>query len=374
MTQSPPRRTLSSLLGGNAAPAAKAPTLWDELCPRIREGTVIPILGNHLHGDRIFRPLFNRLLAASADAPMPAMNVDEMLAQQWAEKLAYPLHGTVALAQLAQYCRVKSADAVGAQRTYLTFLKETLLDVVATVDPAIAEVVDDLRRQVSERSFSAIADELTLSGDLAPDDDPLRLLARLNLPIYVTTSYYDFLERAIVAEGRTPYTQICGEISNLQRAHRIERDFVPSAEHPVVYHLHGLETYPGSLVLSEDDYLQFLVRVTQPVDAEKPVIPLYLREKLTESTLLLLGYRLQDWDFRATFRGLISVKDEPRRSFSLAIQLDPKDQGDVINPAEAQRYLVDYFRPVSFRVDWGTADEFVRKLWREWKRWQQGDR
>lgn len=370
MIQAPPRRTLSSLLGSAGVPPTKAPTLWDELCPRLREGTVIPILGNSLHDDRIFQPLFRQLLTMTEGATAPMPSVDELLTQRWAETLEYPLPSSGTLAQIAQYCRVKSADAVEAQRTYLTFLKETLLDIMEVVAPTTADVIADLRHQMSERSFSAIAGELDLPAELTPDEDPLRLLARLNLPIYVTTSYYDFLERAIIAEGRQPITQICGEISNLQPAHRIKRDFMPTAEQPVVYHLHGLESYPGSLVLSEDDYLQFLVHVTQPVDPEKPVIPLYLREKLAESTLLLLGYRSQDWDFRATFRGLISVQDEPRRTFSLAIQLDPKEQGEVINPAEAQRYLIDYFRPVNFRVHWSTTDSFVRQLWHEWKRRQ----
>lgn len=373
MIQAPPRRTLSSLLGNKGTPVAKPATLWAELCPRIREGTVIPFLGNSLHGDRIFQPLFAKLMAgANAAAELSAMSVDELLAQAWSDALGYPLTGPTALAQVAQYGRIKSADNAEAQRSYLTFLKQTLLEVTAKVDPTAAATVADLHKQIDERTFSALASDLDLPGDLPPDNDPLRLLARLNLPIYITTSYYDFLERAIVAEGRTPSTQICGEISHLQSDHRSERDFQPSPERPVVYHLHGLENYPGSMILSEDDYLKFLVRVTQPVDPEKPVIPLYLREKLTESTLLLLGYRLQDWDFRATFRGLLNVKDDPRRSFSLAIQLDPKTQGNVTNPTEAQRYLVDYFRPVNFRVEWNTAEEFVRTLWREWKRWRQG--
>ena len=33
------------------------------------------------------------------------------------------------------------------------------------------------------------------------DDDPLRLLARLPLPIYITTSYYSALEKLIIEGG-----------------------------------------------------------------------------------------------------------------------------------------------------------------------------
>lgn len=385
----PVRRTLGGVLGAVLTQPATTPkkdNFWDDLCMRIKQGSVIPIISNTLYGNRTFMPLFDKLMAAanpsetinvapgSLELPRDThpLSVDEQLAELWADKIGYPLNDRHSLARVAQYNLVKSADMEQAKRSYLHFLKTALLQVTAVADPSSASIVQALRSQVNEREFSDLVSELDLPGDADPDDDPLRLLARLNLPIYVTTSYYDFLERAIAAEGRRAKTQICGDLTHLQPEHRLDRDFEPTPETPVVYHLHGLESYPSSLVLSEDDYLKFLVRVTQPVDPEKPVIPLYLNEKLAESTLLLLGYRLSDWDFRATFRGLITAKDAPRRFYSLAIQLSPKDQGDVANIAEAQNYLTEYFKSANFQVRWDTSEGFVRRLWREWNRWRQG--
>ncbi len=384
----PVRRTLGRTLGAVLSPSITVPkkdAFWDDLCIRIKQGTVIPIISNTLYGDSLFTPLFDKLLGSSAldtpdpianvvDAPQPSakLTVDEQLAEFWAGEIGYPLRDLHSLARVAQYNLVKSADMEQAKRSYLDFLKEVLLKLVETTDPSSVALVQNLRSRMGECSFSDLVSELDLPSDANPDANMLRLLARLNLPVYVTTSYYDFLERAIAAEGRKAKTQICGDLSNLQPAHRLDRDFIPTQETPVVYHLHGLESYPSSLVLSEDDYMKFLVRITQPVDPEKPVIPLYLNEKLAESTLLLLGYRLSEWDFRATFRGLITAKDAPRRFYSLAIQLSPQAQGDVENPEEAQNYLTDYFKAANFRVIWDTNEGFVQRLWDEWNRWRRG--
>jgi hypothetical protein len=340
-----------------------------------------------VYEEYIFAPLFDRLLSgSSADAAGESltadrqtevpqgMTVNEQLAEYWADAIRYPLRDRYLLARVAQYNRVKSDDEVQAKHNYLTFLKEILLSAVGYADPSRRVIVDELRKQVHERSFSDIVAELE-RDDTPPDANPLRLLARLDLPIYVTTSYFNFLERAIRAEGRIDVrTQICGDQSTLRPEHRVERDFEPSAQIPVVYHLHGLEDYPASLVLSEDDYLDFLVRVTRPTDPtlQNAVIPPYLRAKLTPSTLLLLGYRLQDWDFRATFSGLIAVKEAPRLVLSVAIQLSPREQTDVDSPEEAEKYLEDYFEAAKFRVEWSDSLQFVRNLWASWNRWLQG--
>ena len=44
---------------------------------------------------------------------------------------------------------------------------------------------------------------------------------------------------------------------------RRQRGFVPTPANPLVYHLHGHLEMPQSLVLTEDDYLEFLVRISR---------------------------------------------------------------------------------------------------------------
>lgn len=350
---------------------------WDDLNRRIRRGKIIPVVSNAVHGDRIFD------ISAAGTATPPPMaapdpaeeveplpTVDEQLALIWAAHLSYPFPDSHLLARVAQYNLVKSADPEQAKSRYLRFLKQTLLALAEANDPEAADIVEELKEQVDLLTFSNLVAELDYPHFSSEDEDSLRLLARLNtLPIYVTTSYYDFMERALRAEGRTPRTQVCfwrGVPSGVDAEHLPDPGFVPTADEPVVYHLHGHEKYPTSLVLAEDDYTDFLIRVSQPIDTNDPIVPVYLLSAMAESTLLLLGYRLYDWDFRTVFKGIIQAQQRIDSLFSLAIQLRPSRLEGIVNIDEAQRYLEEYFDASRFKVEWGETQDFVSRLWQAW--------
>ena len=289
-------------------------SFWQDLCRRINDGQVIPIISNAVRSDRIFDIDGDQIIGVSAGQAEKAtgLTITEQLADAWAARIGYPLPEQQRLARVAQYNRVvKSRDDLQAKSRYLDFLKDALLFLAEEDEDIDAETIREQRDAIDQLSFSDIAQELGYPNFTPGQSDPLRTLAQFNLPIYVTTGYFDFMERALAANGRQPRTQICfwaGEpVEFADETHRVAPHFVPSAEEPLVYHLYGLESYPESLVLSEDDYLDFLARVSQDVSQENPIIPWYLRKALTKSSLLLLGYRLQDWDFRVLFRGIINT-------------------------------------------------------------------
>lgn len=355
-------------------------SFWQEINLRISEGQVVPIVSNSVRNDRIFDIDYDYNLGISNEKPsqhIANLNVDEELAEEWADEIGYPLPDKHRLARVAIYNRViKSLDAEQAKRNYLRFLKNYLI-FVAEADKSVADVLDDLKEQINTLSFSDLACQLDYPRfhDVSLQD-PLRLLAQLPLKIYVTTSYYDFMERALLAEGKTPRTQISflfGNPDGIIPEHRPDSTIVATPNEPVVYHLHGFERYPLSLVLSEDDYLEFLVRVSEESrDSRAPFIPLYLSRALAESSLILLGYRLHDWDFKVLFRGLVKAKHASLRKFSLAIQLDPMEQKEITASKEARSYLKTYFEPEKFIVEWGTTDDFVKRLRQSWDEWRRG--
>ncbi len=184
----------------------------------------------------------------------------------------------------------------------------------------------------------------------------------------------------MIAENKHPRTQVCFwsgqsirvDVSQSASQHdfHLETDYLPTPQNPLVYHLYGLEKYPESLVLSEDDYLDFLGRIWHDFNQYEKVISDYLRQVLTQSSLLLLGYRLQDWEFRVLFRGIINTTPlNTRQHYSIAIQVDPhKLRG--VEAKEAQTYLQKYFEPAHFVVKWGTSQNFVQQLWKEWQTWR----
>ena len=357
---------------------------WNDLYRQWQRGRIVPIVGGTVRNNRIFdldddddiglahpdraRNSFDVLDRMASDH----LSIDEELAEMWADKIGYPFPDVTNLTRVAQFNRITSDHTDQAKSKYLQFLKECLLDV-AERDPALTELVQGLRTQLVSLSFSEIAAELDYPRFTQQRPDPLRELARLRLPIYITTSYHDFLERALRAEGATHVrTQFCLWNMNqeiVDTEHLPERGYAPTAQEPVVYHLHGYEEYPASLVLSEDDYLDYLLALAHDTNANQPLIPPYIRTALEVSSLLLLGYRLQDWDFRILYRGLINAQHGQFRElndmYGIAIQLDPKFQTEIQAKAEARQYLNDYFKDANFRVEWSSIDRFIAMLWAE---------
>jgi hypothetical protein len=132
----------------------------------------------------------------------------------------------------------------------------------------------------------------------------------------------------------------------------------------VVYHLYGLEEYPQTLVLSEDDYINFLISIAEDTDTLNPKIPLYLRKAVGGSQLVLIGFRPSDWDFRVLFRLMMKFRIDGFSPRGMLIQLQDKENES--SKANAIEYLKRYFGRKSFDIEWNDADHFVQELWNEW--------
>jgi hypothetical protein len=330
---------------------------WETLIRRINNQNVVPIVSNSVRNDLIFD-----------DPSATDTNVDHIISKYWAARLGYPLSDKHRLERVANFNRVNRArDDEQAKINYLTFLKEVLL-LWANRDKTKTSLVNSLKNRLSQMSFTDLADELELPKFASPEEDPLRILAKLPIKIFITTSYYDFLERALIAQNKPPQTQICfwsGIPANVSDEHRTDYRLKPTVNNPLVYHIHGYEKYPRSIVLSEDDHLDFLVEVSRDTDAINPIIPHYIKDALDSEALMMLGYRLHNWDFRTLFRGVVNARHSKLRLESIVLQLDPDHytQGGQINPKEARDYLNKYFEPSSFRVIWQGFDSFIQELW-----------
>jgi hypothetical protein len=348
---------------------------WEDITPRINQGIVIPIINNSFQIEQIFR---EEKKAANQLAELPAgdeeeLTIEEQLAAEWANFIEYPMSDVHNLARIAQYFLVEQKDFLQAKGKYIEFLK-TLLLTIAQDDEEYADLVTRLKIEFQEQYFSEIVRQLDYPRLPQNTEDPLRLLARLPLPIFITTSYYDFLERALEAEGKIPRTQVCfwnGRGASAKPEHRPDPNYEPSRTSPAVYHLFGLEDYPHTLVLSEDDFMNFLIAVAEDINTQNPIVPLKLRQALAESPLLLLGYRLRDWDFRVLFRFILRFRREDLSPRGMVIQLKPnrKSLGTI---EKAIQYLNNYFDKNQFDVEWTDTESFIRKLWDEWNKSRQG--
>jgi hypothetical protein len=308
----------------------------DTVTDRIRAGKVVPIISNRLSNDLV-------------------LGGHEKLAEGYAQYISYPL-ALRDLPQMSQY-RLITNDAItdpwALKSDYVNFVKNRLFDLTETAgvdEDALAEVEEEFD-DINFSEFCARLGYPDLEDEAAM---PLLVLASLPLPIYVTTSYHDFLEVALKRAGKTPHTEVCRWHEGLSTIPSNFEDigYEPSKETPLVFHLHGFDAYPESLVLAEDDYLEFLVAISQDQGRDTDVIPKRVREAMADSSLILMGYMLEEWDFRALFWSLI--KPRPRQPLSVSIQLEPSE--------EEKQYLQQYLRISEFRPYWGDVQKYAKEL------------
>lgn len=271
------------------------------------------------------------------------------LARRWAETYRFPLapHDRDDLPQVAQFLAV-NLGSLFPREELGEYLRQELLERYGSDLPpeAAGQSLDDIWTAVGE---------YRQSKDPA---EPHRVLARLNIPLYLTTNPDRLLASALVAAGKTPQVALCPWNEPVERA-EMQDVPEPDAQHPLVYHLFGQLGQSDSLVLTEDDYFDYLIGVTR----NKDLIPAVVRKALADSALLFLGFHLDDWNFRVLLRSIIGQEGGSRRyKYShVAVQVDP-EEGHFLEPERARRFLEQYFQADDIRIYWGSAEDFIRDL------------
>ena len=287
---------------------------WNRLLKRIKAGKCTPFLG--------------------AGACYGSLPLGATIAQTWAAEHDYPFSDTHDLTRVAQYLALTN-DAM--------FPKDELL----------------------ERWFKHAT-----YPNFAEPDEPHGVLAQMPLPIYITTNYDDFMTKALQTVGKNPRREICRWNWDVQKKLRDQpsvfqdRLFTPDEQNPVVFHLHGYNLMPESIVLTEDDYIDFLISISS--DRTGDLLPLRIQESFSDTSLLFIGYSLNDINFRVLFRSIINkvVRTSSYQGFTVQFPRPDKES--------AQRYLEDYFKEWEMKVVWGSAREFMAELSRRWKAFSSG--
>lgn len=297
----------------------------------IREGVCTPVLGSGV-----------------AEGIIPSR---EEFAASWADQWLMPivLQNRADLAKVAQYLSVRTAPRQTQTEVGL-YLRSELRTKYAHVLP------ENVGPKSISELISAVGEE---HRERAPETDPYAILASLRLPIYVTTSWTSLLEDAIRADGREPTVRHF----EWHKKRQDEEDHLePTRENPLVYHLFGRLDNPSSLVVTEDHYFAWLTEWIKRVDKDES-IPRVVAEALTDSSLLFLGYRLDDWEFRVLFQSIKSFAGASllRDILHVGVQVSP--ESTMLEPEAAQEYLDQYFGkdpPVS--IYWGTCQRFLTDL------------
>jgi len=205
--------------------------------------------------------------------------------------------------------------------------------------------------------------DMNASPDFSDKSEPHRVLAELPLPVYLTTNYDDFMTRALTRKNRDPKREIC-RWNTLTRTEpsRFDDGYQPTPANPVVFHLHGHTQIASSIVLTEDDYFDFLVNVSR----DPLVVPPRIQKALTETSVLFIGYGLADWNFRVLLQGLSRYIEKGLGRTHMAVMTPPDVPDSETQQKKAQEYLSKYYQNIDVQVFWGTARSFCAELGERW--------
>jgi hypothetical protein len=293
----------------NVPPVNLDKTYWNQLVTKIVNGKCIPFIGQEVHA--------------------PWIELDKDIASKWSKEYGYPLEDSGQLSRVAQFLAIDKSDP--------DFPKFLLSEELARVSPPPFS-----SSEFGNTSYAVLAD--------------------LGLPIYVTTNYDLFMEEALRSRRKVePISEFCRWSNDeLSVPPRIDSTYKPSSSNPLVYHLLGEVSEPRSMVLTERDYFEFVKNLNKR--DEKTVLQPIIRQELSTSSLLFIGYSLQDTAFQAIFQGLLGFSSLKSATVNIAVQIPPFLDHD--EKAKALRKYLERYSADMFRVHayLGNVSDFLKDL------------
>jgi hypothetical protein len=335
---------------------------WPSLISAIERGICVPILGPGLQ---------DALLGSR-----------RKIARRWAADNGFPMaaHQQYELPQVAQFLKTKQN---------LRFVADKLLEYLTE------RVWDKYGDELADAPFDASLSELltTLGRRRRANNptDPYAVLAGFPVSLFINTSPNDLLRDALCEAGKHPQQAICRSDTVPGDPIRVEwrgADVPESVEHPLIFHPFGHltagqergENGAESLVLTEDDYFRFLIKITlgrgdtrsaTPAreaagvspDQRGDGVPSSVGSAVTNRTLLFLGFKINDWTFRVLLRFIMEYPNITRRDSltHVAVQIEP-DEDELQDRAQALAYLEEYLRISNIFVFRGTVESFLTEV------------
>ena len=322
---------------------------WPGLISSIRLGKCTPILGPGLY----------EWLVGS----------HPQIARSWADRYEYPLvsHERESLVHVAQYLVATQRRAFVIDQLRQHIQKEILKYHSDLLTPQFLETNPTLEQLI---------ESVGIARRRQDEYEPYAVLSRMPFPIYLTANpgnlLIDALRESDNHKGGTKDPQVVLSPWNdaTEKAYHSsilakEIDYTPSPERPLVFQFFGRLDQGESLVLTEDDYFDFLLGIN------KKLIPDRMKSALVNSSLLFLGFQMEDWNFRTLLRYILSFQGSglQKDHIHVAVQINPEESG-FLKPDGAYDYLGKYFSyEANIEVYWGTTEDFIKELKKEYDHW-----
>ncbi|HSF50951.1 MAG TPA: SIR2 family protein [Nitrososphaeraceae archaeon] len=307
---------------------------WSDLLYSIKEKICIPLIGQ--------------------EANLQWLNELKDLSFNWAKECQYPLENFDDLSSVSNFLAMENGNNLTP--------KNELSRIISKIEPP----------DFSQAEY---------------DNTPYSVLAKLPLPIYITTNYDHFIEAALINNRRKPVSDFCrwsdhllkndvyanlsknfsksffsikGE--NLSSVLEQGSDYEPTVERPLVYHLYGDIAAPASMVLTEKDHFEFVTNLNK--NYEKTLLNSFIYPKITSAPLLLIGYTLNN-----LFLCLLLKSISEKSDLSNNIIVFPSIS--VIQKKRAEEYSTKYYKDIfNANTFWMDNYEFSKELQSRWNKFK----
>lgn len=344
--------------GGQNAPN------WPAIVAKAKTNGILPIVGPGL-GDKVFGDLRDLAYTLLQVLRENGYLVDSDL-----------LSDRTGLAQACQIARASVKDVDLCRRYMFEALNRQLVTYHRKkATDAQTKLIKTLDAETLQRETLELL--LQVGESLRSNKrDPYRLLAELEATFFINSNHDDLLFDALVAQKKMPKrlfprwrkstvddAVIIGTDARAASADDLKNATIKS---PIIYHVFGHFSELDSIVLTEDDYFEYLIRTS----ADRALVPERIRSREVSSSLVFLGFQITDWNFRVLLHSILCQQGSAKLTnlTHVAVQLDRNDESPVAHHTRAA-YLKGLLRDLAAgsEIFWGGPDDFLESLLRDVK-------
>lgn len=171
------------------------------------------------------------------------------------------------------------------------------------------------------RSRYRLVEEIINAIDVDREPSPvLHALTQMEFPIIITTNYDHLYEKAL---GNSPDKYDVCIYNPDNKLETQDCPDTPDPKHPYILKLHGDISEPESIVITDEDYIHFVLRMgdKQPFHPVGKNVLTYLAKWPT----LFIGYSLIDYNFRLLFKTIRWQLDAARIPPNYSVDIKPDD-------------------------------------------------
>jgi hypothetical protein len=149
----------------------------------------------------------------------------------------------------------------------------------------------------------------------------LKALTSFDFPFIATTNYDQLIEDALAAQAKKPSVSIYNRSSTQRTTDYTGDDIDPTPARPFLLKIHGDIDNPESMVLTDEDYIDFVLRMSDK-EPFNPIPPSF-RYAFSRYPTLFIGYSLLDYNLRLLFKILRWNVDKARIPTTYAVDPFP---------------------------------------------------